>query len=168
MPTNNKSKRVSLLAIFVALAMIFSYIEAIIPIPIAIPGVKLGLANLVVLAPLYVFGSIEALIISVVRILLVGFTFGNLFTMLYSFAGGMLSLFVMIGVKKIKGFSVVGVSICGGVTHNIGQLIVASIVLGTSKIIFYVPVLVISGAITGFLIGLLAKSIINRLNMLNL
>lgn len=157
------NKKISYSALFIALAMIFSYIEFLLPLPILIPGVKLGLANLVIVVPLYLFGAKTALVISVVRILLVGATFGNLSTMLYSMAGGMLSLLMMVLAKKIKNISPVGVSVVGGVFHNVGQIVVAMLVIESVKLVYYLPVLVISGAVTGFLVGVLVTQVLCRL-----
>ncbi len=150
-------------ALLVALAMIFSYIEFLIPIPMPVPGIKIGLANLVVVIALYYLGSKDAIIISLTRILLVGITFGNLSMMLYSLAGGLLSVLVMIVAKKTNAFSVVGVSILGGVFHNIGQLVVATVIIENTKMLYYMPVLVISGAVTGMLIGIVSKSILSKM-----
>ncbi len=140
---------------FVALAFVFSYIEVLIPFTVGIPGVKLGLANIVVLTALYAMGVKEAFVISCIRIVLVGFTFGNMFSIIYSLAGGLLSWLIMCICKKVKAFSIVGVSIAGGISHNIGQIAVAAVVLKTKSIGFYLPALLISGTITGLVIGLL-------------
>ena len=151
------AKKVAMVAVMVALAMIFSYVEALIPINFGIPGIKLGLANLVVVVALYALNWPLAALISFVRILLSGLLFGNLASVLYSLAGGILSFAVMCLLKKIKGFSVIGVSIAGGVCHNIGQILMAWFMLGSFKIIYYLPVLAVSGAVTGLVIGILAK-----------
>ena len=151
------AKRVAAAAVLTALAMIFSYIEALIPINFGIPGIKLGLANLVVVVSLYALGWPLAALISLVRILLSGLLFGNLASLLYSLAGGFLSFLAMCLLKKIKGFSIIGVSIAGGVSHNIGQILTAWFMLGSFKIVYYLPVLAVSGALTGLVIGILAK-----------
>ncbi len=152
---NSKAKKVALYGMFVALAFVFSYIEVLIPFPVGPPGVKLGLANIVVLMALYAMGGKEAFVISVIRIVLVGFTFGNMFSIFYSLAGGLLSWLIMCICKKLKAFSIIGVSIAGGISHNIGQIVVAAIVLDTKSIGYYLPVLLISGTVTGLIIGLL-------------
>ncbi|WFR57789.1 Gx transporter family protein [Anaerocolumna sp. AGMB13025] len=153
---NSRSKRIALYGMFVALAFVFSYIEVLIPFSaVGVPGFKLGLANIVVLTALYAMGAKEAFVISCIRIVLVGFTFGNMFSILYSLAGGLLSWGVMCLCKKIKSLSIAGVSIAGGISHNIGQIVVAAIVLQTKSIGYYLPVLLISGTVTGLLIGLL-------------
>ena len=154
------TKKLTVSALLVALAMIFSYVEVMIPFNFGIPGVKLGLANLVVVTALYLLGFKQALLISVVRMILISFTFGSLAALIYSLAGGLLSLLVMALLSKIKGFSVIGVSTAGGVSHNVGQLIAAMIVVENLNLMFYIPVLVIAGVITGILIGIVAKMII--------
>ena len=155
-----KSKKVALWGLMTALAMIFSYIEFLIPVNFGIPGMKLGLANIVVTTALYVMKPYEAFLINLVRILLSGLLFGNGMSVIYSLSGGILSFAVMLLLKKIKGFSVFGVSIAGGVAHNTGQILAAMLVLENVLIAYYLPVLLISGAATGFLIGFLASRII--------
>lgn len=148
-----------------ALALIFSYVETFIPINalIPIPGVKLGLANIVVLVALYTMKFSDALAIAVIRIFLSGLLFGNPMTIAYSFVGGMLSLVIMWLLKKTK-LSVIGVSMVGGICHNIGQLLVAVALTSTVRLAYYLPVLLISGLITGLLMGITAKTVIERLN----
>ena len=155
--------KVAYFGVFTALALIFSYVETLIPINFGIPGAKLGLANLVIVIVLYKTGWKEALLLSVIRIVLAGFIFGNLFAILYSLAGGLLSLAAMTMIKQRGSFSVIGVSMAGGVTHNIGQLIVAMLVVETYQVGYYLPVLMISGLVTGALIGLVCKEVIRRL-----
>lgn len=155
--------RVAYFGVFTALALIFSYIETLIPIHFGIPGVKLGLANLIIVAVLYRRTAREALLLSVVRVLLSGFLFGSYFSILYSLAGGLLSLAVMAFLKKTDGFSVMGVSIAGGVSHNIGQLAVAMLVVETFSVAYYVPVLLFAGMATGLLIGIVANELLKRL-----
>lgn len=154
--------------VFTALALIFSYVETLIPIHLGIPGMKLGLANLIIVITLYKMGKKEAYILSVVRVVLAGFIFGNLFSILYSLAGGVLSITAMIFLKKTDKFSVMGVSMAGGVFHNIGQLLMAAIVLESFSIIYYLPVLLISGILTGFLIGFISNEMLKRLVKLQL
>lgn len=149
--------------VFTALALIFSYVEAMIPINFGIPGVKLGLANLIVVIMLYKGDWKDALFIAVARIVLSGFIFGNLFSILYSLAGGLLSLLVMILLKKTNVFSIAGVSIGGGAAHNVGQLLVAMFVVQTYQVGYYLPVLLIAGVLTGALIGIVALEVVKRL-----
>ncbi|MGF0017230.1 Gx transporter family protein [Sporofaciens sp. SGI.106] len=155
--------RVAFFGVFVALALIFSYVESLIPIQIGIPGVKLGLANLIIVIALYKMSLKEAYLLSVTRVVLSGFIFGNLFSILYSLAGGLLSLSVMALLKKHGDFSVIGISIAGGVSHNIGQLAVAMVVVETFSVVYYIPVLLIAGLITGLLIGITADEMLRRL-----
>lgn len=158
--------RTAYFGVFTALALIFSYVETLIPIQFGIPGAKLGLANLVIVIVLYKTDWKEALLLSVVRIVLSGFIFGNLFSIIYSLAGGIMSLAVMAAIRKDKGFSVIGVSMAGGVCHNIGQLIVAMIVVQTYQVGYYLPVLLIAGLATGMLIGVISSGVLKRLSNL--
>lgn len=160
---SNKTKRISTYGLLVALAFIFSYIEAIIPINLGVPGIKLGLANVVVMIALYKLGAKEAFSLALVRVVLVGFTFGNLMMMMYSLAGSILSCLFMILLKKSNRFSMIGVSVSGGVMHNVGQIIMAIIILDTVQLYYYLPVLIISGIVTGILIGMLGAEIAKRL-----
>lgn len=157
------TRKITYFGMLIALAFIFSYVEVVLPFSIAIPGIKLGLTNIVVLTALYAFGSKDAFVISIIRIILVGLTFSNIFTMVYSLAGGLLSWLVMSLFKKTGKFSIFGTSVAGGVSHNLGQLIVASIVMETSSLIYYLPVLIWGGLITGLIIGWLSKSILKTL-----
>lgn len=155
--------RVAYFGVFTALALIFSYVETLIPFNFGIPGVKLGLANLIIVIALYKMKFSDAFLLSVVRVVLSGFIFGNYFSIIYSLAGGILSLCVMAGLKKTDKFSVMGISMAGGVAHNVGQLIVAMIVVETLSIVAYVPVLLISGLVTGLLIGIVSAEMLKRL-----
>ena len=158
--------RVAYFGVFTALALIFSYVETLIPINFGIPGIKLGLANLIIIIALYKMKIGEAYALSIVRVILAGFMFGNLFSIIYSLAGGLLSLTVMMLLKKTDKFSVFGISMAGGVFHNVGQLIVAIIVMENLNIAYYMPVLLISGLITGFVIGLVGSEMLKRLTKL--
>ena len=167
-PDNKKTKkspaaRVAYAAVFIALAMIFSYVETLIPINFAVPGIKLGLANLVIMVGLFLMPAGEVLIISVARILLVGFLFGNGASILYSLAGGLLSGGVMILLKKTGRFGPAGVSVAGGISHNVGQIAVAVVVLGTKYVLYYLPFLWLSGLAAGTVIGLLCGLLLRRI-----
>lgn len=155
--------RAAYYGVFTALALIFSYVETLIPIQFGVPGIKLGLANLIILIILYRRNWKEALLLSVVRIILAGFLFGSLFSILYSLAGGILSLAVMNLMIRSGKFSVTGVSISGGVSHNIGQLLIAMAVVETYRVGYYLPVLLIAGAVTGALIGIVVNEVLKRL-----
>lgn len=156
-------RKTALYGLLVALAFIFSYLESLLPLSVGIPGIKLGLANGVTLTALYLLRPRDALAVSVVRILLAGLTFGSPMTMLYSLSGGLLSFGVMWLCHRTERFSVVGVSIAGGVSHNLGQLAVAAVALATPSIVWYVPVLLVAGLVTGGLIGGLCRLLLPRL-----
>ncbi len=160
------TKRIAKTGLFVALAMIFSYIEALIPLNFGIPGVKLGIANIVVVAALYQLNIPEAAGISFLRILLMGILFGNIVSLAYSFSGGVLSFLGMVICKKLK-LSVIGVSIVGGVLHNVGQLTAAAFILQSAAITYYFPVLLVSGLVTGFLIGIVSYRVNKSLDKLS-
>ena len=157
-----KTRKIAYLGVFLALALILSYVESLIPFYFGIPGVKLGLTNLIVVVMLYCTGTKEAFGVSVARILLAGFLFGNLFSLLYSLAGGVLSFIVMCLLKKTGRFHVISVSVTGGISHNLGQLIAAAFVVETYDIFYYMPFLLIAGVATGFVIGMLAQEFILR------
>ena len=157
------AKKTALLGMLVALAFVLSYIETLIPVNLGIPGAKLGLANLVVMVALYTLGTKEAFGLSMVRILLTGLTFSSMAAMLYSFAGGLFSFAVMALMKKTKKLSVTGVSVLGGIAHNAGQIFVAMWMLDTATLIYYLPVLAITGVASGTVIGLLAVMVIRRI-----
>lgn len=157
------AKRIAADGLFLALALVVSYIEVLIPIPLGVPGVKLGLANAVIMVLLFFTTWQRTLLISIVRILLAGFLFGNPMTIVYSLAGGILSLFIMVILRKIKGFSVIGISIGGGVAHNIGQLSVAVALMENARIYYYAPILLVTGTISGIAIGILTGILIKKL-----
>lgn len=154
------AKRIAKMSMLVALAIIFSYIEFLIPINLGVPGIKLGLANLVIVIALYIMNTMDVCLISILRILILGFMFGSGMSIIYSIAGAVLSLIVMCIIKRIKGFSIVGVSIAGGVCHNIGQIVVAMLVVETTGILYYMPALLVSGVITGAIIGIISKRVV--------
>lgn len=158
------AKKTANMGMLVALAFIFSYIESLIPISVGIPGIKLGLANMVVIVTLYLMGAGQAFMLSLVRIVLTGFTFGNLAMMMYSLAGGMLSMLVMVIARKTKLFSVTGVSVLGAVFHNVGQIIMAALVVENSSLFYYLPVLLVSGVVFGIIIGVVGSVLIKRLS----
>ena len=163
-----KTKKIAYLGLLIALAFVFSYIEFLIPVNIGIPGAKLGLANLVIIVALYTLNEKDAFALSMVRIVLVGFTFANLASMLYSFAGGILSFSVMALAKKTKKLSITGVSVLGGVFHNIGQIIMAIWVVKTGSLVYYLPVLLVSGIVAGIAIGILGGMVTTRIKHLTL
>lgn len=158
-----KAKKAALYGLLIALAFILSYIESLFPLPIPIYGVKLGLANIVVLVALYLLGARQAFALSFLRIILVGFTFGNPSTMMFSIGGGLLSWAMMTAFKKSGVFGMVGVSVIGGISHNIGQILVAVLVVDNLFLLGYLPYIVISGLVTGILIGILVGLCLKRL-----
>lgn len=158
-----KTKQIAYLGLLIALAFVFSYIEFLIPVNIGVPGAKLGLANLVIIVALYTLNERDAFVLSMIRIVLVGFTFANLASMLYSLAGGILSFVMMVLAKKTKKLSVIGVSVVGGIFHNVGQIIMAILVVKTASLIYYLPVLLISGIVAGVAIGVLGGMVTVRM-----
>lgn len=162
-----KAKRIAFLGLCVSLSMILSYFESLVPPLVAVPGVKAGFANLVTIFMLYKVGVKQTAAVTLVRVILVSILFGSAVSMVYSLVGAGLSLAVMIPLKKWKLLSCVGVSVAGGVLHNVGQVLTACILMETSQIIFYLPVLLISGTVAGVIIGLGAAMLIQRLNKVN-
>lgn len=161
MQDNRIYKKISLLALFTAFAIILSYVESFIPV-IGIPGVKLGLANFAIVIALYLFGAKDALIINILRIMIVGAMFGNLFSILFSIAGALISFLSMFVAKKTEKISIVTVAVLGGVFHNVGQIIVAFFVVENYAVYIYLPVLILAGIITGAIIGSLSNVVYYR------
>ncbi|MBE5984096.1 Gx transporter family protein [Lacrimispora sp. AGF001] len=164
----NKKKSAHMAALYgmlIALAFVLSFVESLIPISLGIPGVKLGLANLVTVVGLYTVGTTGTVVVSLLRIVLTGFTFGNLFAMLYSLAGWGFSIVIMILCKKKKWFGTSGISILGGIGHNIGQITVAAFVVKQAGVFFYLPMLLIAGTAAGLVIGILGAMIISRIKI---
>ena len=151
------------MGLLTALGLIIGYIEFLIPIPLGIPGVKPGFANIVIVWALYSLGPWEALMINGMRIFLSGFLFGNFSMILYSLAGAAVSFLCMCLAKKSGLFSTTGGSMIGGVMHNVGQLLVAMAVLETVSLVYYGPVLLTAGVITGFLIGIVTGGVEKRI-----
>ena len=147
----------------IALAMILSFVESQIPALVAIPGIKVGLPNLVMVFLLYRVGWKETVTVSIIRIILVSILFGNVQSLSFSIAGALLSLLAMILLKKLNWFSCITVSVVGGICHNIGQIIAACIWTQTAEVAFYLPVLLISGIVAGAVIGIVAGIIVKRL-----
>lgn len=164
MTTKNKIYRVCLSGMFIGLAMVFSYLEALVPVHVGIPGVKLGLANLVTIVALYKLDAGYAAWISLVRVVLSAMLFGNMTVMLYSLAGAAISLCIMVLLVRTRLFGMTGVSIAGGVAHNVGQLFVAWLVIENQNVLYYMPVLLLAGTAAGACIGLLASAVMKKLN----
>ena len=160
----NKTKKVVFLGVLTSVALVLSYLEAILPpIMAAVPGIKMGLPNIVMIFLLYRFGVKESAMVSLVRLFIVALLFGNVMTFAYSFAGAALSLILMAICKKTKVFSVVGTSVVGGVAHNLGQILVAIVLLDTVQIGYYMAVLAITGTIAGVFVGFVGALILKRL-----
>ncbi len=157
-----KVKKVANYGVLVTLALVASYVETLIPISLGVPGAKIGLANLITIVALFLMGWKDAFAISIIRIVLAGFLFGNLFAIFYSLAGALLSLLIMMLLKKLE-FGTVAVSCAGGVAHNIGQISFAALLVENSRLFYYLPILLIAGVLAGIIIGIIGGELIKRL-----
>lgn len=164
MRNQNAARKAALYGILIALAMGMSFVESLVPIPIPVPGVKLGLANLVTVVGLYLVGIPGTVCVTLLRIVLVGLSFGNPYSMIYGLSGSFLSLFVMSLAKKYNWFSHVGISILGGIAHNIGQITFAALIVRTPGLYYYLPALLIAGCVAGTLIGILGGILTDRIS----
>jgi heptaprenyl diphosphate synthase len=162
---NQHTRKLTFLALTISFAMILSFIESRIPAFTAIPGVKVGLANIAVIFTLYKFGVYEAIVVSLLRVVLVSMLFGNPQSFLFSVAAAVLSLTVMILLKKLVRAPEVVVSVSGGIMHNIGQIIMASIVLGTNVVAYYLPFLLLSGTLAGIVVGVASATLIKKVKL---
>lgn len=165
MKRSDRIRRLTTFALLASLAMILSFIESRIPAFVAIPGVKVGLANIAVLFALYRLGTKEAILISVIRIIAVSMLFGTPISAIYSLGGALVSFTVMILLKKLTPATEVSVSVAGAVGHNIGQIVVACILLETNFVIYYLPFLLLSGTIAGIVIGIVSALVIKRVKI---
>lgn len=156
-------KKIPYYGLFAALAILMAYVEMLIPVPVPIPGVKLGLANVIIVIMMYFMDVKSAFFISLVRVILSGLLFAGFAGLLYSLSGAMFSFLVMALLKKTDKFSIVGVSIAGGVFHNVGQIVVAALAVENVKMAYYLPFLLVSGVVTGMLIGIVAKTALSYL-----
>ena len=152
-----RSSKVAQYGLFASLAILMGYVEMLIPLPLLVPGMKLGLANVIIVIVLYHMDTKSALFISLVRVLMSGLLFQGFAGLLYSLAGALLSLAVMALLKKTGKVSITGVSVMGGVFHNVGQIIVAAAVVENIKMAYYLPFLLVTGVVTGFVIGAVAR-----------
>ncbi len=157
-----RTEKVAKMGLILALGMILSYVEVLIPIAPTMPGVKIGLSNALVLLLLYSYGIGYAAIYQMARIVLTAILFGNVFSAIYSLAGATVSLIIMLFIKRCQWLDIPGISMLGGVFHNVGQLIVAYFFVRNGAVTWYLPVLLIAGAISGYLIGLLSELILKR------
>ena len=160
-----KTKKIAVMALAAALAMILSFVESQIPAFVAVPGVKVGLANIAVVFVLYKLGWKEAVVISIIRVFVVAVLFGTAVSLFYSVAGAVLSLTGMVLLKITRLFSTVAVSVTGGVLHNVGQIAMACILLETNVIKYYLPFLIVSGVIAGVVIGIIAAIMVKRVDV---
>ena len=151
------------MAFVVAFAMILSFVESRIPALVAIPGVKVGLANIAVIFTLYKFGVKEAITVSIIRVLLISMLFGSPVSLIYSIAGATLSLASMVLLKKLTPLTEVAISVTGGVMHNVGQIATASFMLSTNVVVYYLPFLLVSGTVAGVVIGIASAILIKRI-----
>lgn len=156
-------KKTAYLGLLCAAAIILGYVESLFPVFVGVPGMKIGLPNLAVVMVLYLYSWKEAIAVSFVRILVIGFLFGNAFSIAFSLAGGMLSLLCMEAVRRFLKLSCTGVSMIGGVTHNLGQILVAMVVVENVRVGYYFSILAITGLVTGILIGILAAELVKRI-----
>ena len=161
----SKTRQITLMAMMLVFALMVSYIERYIPPPIPmLPGIKVGLANIVVLLLLYLWGYRYALSLNILRILLSGLLFTGVWGAVYALSGAVFSFISMALLKRSRLFGVVGVSVIGGAAHNLGQLCVAALATATGGLFYYLPVLIVSGVITGVLVGYLAGLLIQRIH----
>ena len=160
-----KTKKLVTLAVTISVAMILSFVESRIPAFVAIPGVKVGLANIAVIFALYKMGWREAIVVSVIRVLLVALLFGSVVSLAYSISGALISLSLMILLRKIGIFTEIAVSVVGGITHNIGQILIAFLLLETKVVFYYLPFLLVSGVIAGIAVGVASALLIKRIKI---
>ena len=160
-----KNKQIARYALLIALAMVLSWLESMVPVSTVVPGVKLGLTNLVVIFAMYRMSVRDAAVISLIRVVLVSMTFGNAYSFAYSLTGAVLSMIIMVLLQKTGKFSMLGVSVAGGVCHNIGQVMVAMVVLETVGLVWYLPALLISGTVAGICIGTVGAIVTKRIRI---
>ena len=162
---NRKAQKIALSGLLTSLMLVFGFIERQFPLPVPVPGIKLGLANSVLLYALYMLGIRQSIVLMLLKALMSWIIYMNLSAMLYSFAGGVLSLTAMILISRVKGVSVIGVSALGAVFFNVGQILLAAWILGTPQLIVtYLPVLMVSGVLTGILTGVIARLVMKHLH----
>lgn len=154
-----KTKQITECGLLLALSLILSYLESLLPVMIAVPGVKLGLANIITMLLLYRFGGKTAFFFMTLKVILAGLLFSGVAGIIYSFAGGMCCIILMSIAKKCPFFSTLGVSMIGAMAHNAGQLVIALFVMENANILYYLPVLAVTGMITGMMIGYLSSLI---------
>lgn len=156
------TQKLTRLAMFLALSLILSYLESLIPVSASIPGIKIGLANIITMYMIYCYSIRETVVIMFLRVIISGFMFSGLTTIIFGILGGMVCIIVMWLLKRTSLFSIMGVSMAGAVAHNAGQILAAYIVIQNAEIIYYMPYLCISGLVTGLLVGYISALIIRR------
>lgn len=157
-----KNKKIAYRGMLTALAMVLSYLESFIPVFAAVPGIKIGLANIVTVFAIVRLGIIDAAVIGLIRIVLSALLFGNPVMMIYSFAGLVLSIAVMALASRLPFFGTMGMSILGGVAHNLGQLLVAALIVGNTSILYYLGILLVVGAVSGAVVGIMAGVLLRK------
>ena len=155
-------KKLAVLAFLLAVSMIFSYVESLIPLSLGAPGIKMGLPNIITVFLLYTLGKKEAILVSLLRVLLTALLFGNLFSLIYSLSGAVLSFLVMALLQKTGLFRTVTVSVTGACAHNLAQILAAMVILGFKEILYYLPYLLLSGVVSGIIIGIVSAVFIRR------
>lgn len=161
----SRGKKTAFLALSVTLGLILSYVEALIPVFAGVPGMKPGLSNILIVFLLYRYGLMEAVTVNLLRILIAGILFGNPFSIVYSLSGAVFAIIGMALLKRAGMFSVYGVSMAGGMLHNAGQILVAAFIVENYNIVLYFPVLIVSGCVTGFIVGLVGAVLLNRVRL---
>ncbi len=162
---NEKNKKLAFLSVSVALAMILSFVESQVPPLSTVPGVKIGLSNIVTVFMLYRLGWREACAVSAIRVGLSALLFGSFVSLMYSAFGALLSLAVMIPAKKYLPFSAIGTSVLGAVFHNAGQILAAVILMGNAAIVYYIIPLTVSGTLAGIAVGILGGIVATRVKI---
>ena len=161
----NRSIKITTFALTISVAMLLSYIESRVPAFVAIPGIKVGLANIAVIFTLYKFGARAAVTVSIIRVILIATLFGTPVSFIYSVSGATLSLILMILLRKLTPLTEVAVSVTGGVAHNIGQIAAASFMLSTNVVLYYLPFLLVSGTIAGIVVGVSSAILVKRIKL---
>ena len=161
----NRSIKITTFALTISVAMLLSYIESRVPAFVAIPGIKVGLANIAVIFTLYKFGARAAVTVSIIRVILIATLFGTPVSFIYSVSGATLSLILMILLRKLTPLTEVAVSVTGGVAHNIGQIAAASFMLSTNVVLYYLPFLLVSGTIAGIVVGVASAILVKRIKI---
>ena len=165
----NQSKKIAFLGVCTAVALVLAYLESLLPpLMAAVPGIKLGLPNIAIIFVLYRFGVKDAAAVSLVRMTAVALLFGNPMTFAYSLAGGFLSLTAMAILRRLDFLSTVGVSVAGGVLHNVGQILMAMLLLGTAELGYYLIILAVTGTVSGIFVGLCGSFAIKRFSTKNM